>query len=109
MKQPAWESMPVLDIRALGEKQLMTLTKAYDDFAKDNLEAIAGLAHDQTRKNIDDALSAALSLPDLFPIRELLIREPGLSARDIAPLLAQVDLDSEDEEDGSSHQTRLNV
>jgi hypothetical protein len=100
MKQPAWESMPVLDVRALDENQLSTLAKAYDRLCENKLKAIAQLADDPSRKKIDDALSVTLGLPDLSPIRELLAREPGLTALDISPSsAAEDDLDSEDDEE----------
>jgi hypothetical protein len=85
MKKPAWLAMPVLDVRALTKPQLTALSKAYDRLSGEALLALASLDHDQTRKAIDDALSKALGLPDLAPIRELLAREPGLNARDINP------------------------
>ena len=101
MKQPAWESMPVLDVRALGSNKLNALAEAYDNLCGENLEAIAGLAHDPTRRKIDEAIAGALGLPDLSPIRELLAREPGLTARDINPRATQMNLiEEEDEEDG---------
>jgi hypothetical protein len=99
MKQPAWESMPVLDVRALNKNQLNALAKAYDRVCENSLEAIARLANDPNRKKIDDALSAAIGLPDLTPIREILAREPGLTALDIVPRAVQEDLDLEDDEE----------
>jgi hypothetical protein len=68
MKQPAWEAMPVLDVRALTEPQLAALAKAYDKLSGEALLALASLDHDQTRKAIDGALSKALGLPEL-PLR----------------------------------------
>jgi hypothetical protein len=99
MKQPAWESTPVLDVRAIEKGSLKLLAKSYDNLCVEDLEAIARLARDPTRKKIDDALAAALGLPDLSPIRELLAREPGLTALDIVPRSVQEnDPDIEGEE-----------
>ena len=84
MKKPAWSSMRVLDVRALGEKQLTELAKAYDIVAVQELAPIAQLEDDETRQEIDAAIGKALKLPKLDALRELLAREPGLSARDIA-------------------------
>ncbi|GJL79929.1 MAG: hypothetical protein NPINA01_29180 [Nitrospinaceae bacterium] len=84
MKKPAWTSMPVLDVRALDSENLNALAAVYDDLAEESLEAIARLDQDQTRKRIDDAISETLGLPDLSPIRELLAREPGLTAQKIS-------------------------
>jgi hypothetical protein len=83
MKQPAWETMPVLDVRKLEEKTLNKLAKAYDKISQRELKAIAQLDNDPARKAIDDAFCAALGLPDLAPLRELLAREPGLSGKKI--------------------------
>ena len=44
----------------------------------------------------DDALSTVLGIPSLGPIRELLAREPGLTARDIAPQRTQPPLEPDD-------------
>jgi hypothetical protein len=83
MKKPAWLSMPVLDVRALNGEQLDKLSFAYDTLAKEPLAPLAQLDHDATRHSIDDALCEVLRLPSLASIRELLAREPGLTAQDI--------------------------
>jgi hypothetical protein len=83
MKKPAWSSMPVLDVGKLRKAQLDMLAKAYDELAGQELDPLAQLDQDKTRGRIDSALCRALGFPDLSPIRELLAREPGLSARDI--------------------------
>ncbi len=102
MKKPAWLGMAVLDVRTLNKKQLNTLGKAYDTLCENHLQAIAGLAQDPIRKKIDDAISAALHLPDFAPIRGLLAREPGLTALNIAPHPNQKDLEIEDNEDSEN-------
>jgi hypothetical protein len=83
MKKPAWSSMPVLDVRNLAEEQLETLAAAYDELSDRELMPLAQLDDDETRGRIDSALCEALEVPDLTSIRELLAREPGLSAVDI--------------------------
>jgi hypothetical protein len=103
MKQPAWESMPVLDVRALSSKQLVKLEKFYDSLSIQNLEPLAKLNSDPVRCQIDRAISKTLGIPDPSFIRELLDREPGLSARDIMPREVQgnpalADLDDDEEE-----------
>ena len=85
MKKPAWSSMPVLDIRLLPEATLASLGKSYDMLAKLDLAPIAQLDADIARQAIDKAICSAFALPDLQPIRELLAREPGLSAERIGP------------------------
>ncbi|MGH6851033.1 MAG: N-6 DNA methylase [Methylocella sp.] len=99
MKQPAWKAMPVLDVRMLVPAQLQQLSAAYDDLATQGLDAVSHLDHDPNRRRIDDAISAALGLPSLAPIRELLAREPGLTARNIAPRQTQAILDLDEAED----------
>ena len=83
MKKPAWASMPILDVRALNDTQLASLAQAYDTLATRQLAPLAQLDADPTRRAIDDALALALGLPSIQPIRALLAREPGLSAREI--------------------------
>ncbi len=85
MKQPAWESMPVLDVRTLSPEQLAALETDYDALSCQELAPLAQLRTDPVRCNIDAAISRALSIPDLQPIRELLEREPGLTSKEIAP------------------------
>jgi N-6 DNA methylase len=84
MKKPAWSSMMVLDVRALSKSTLSELAKAYDSVAKKELAPISQLNLDPVRLEIDTAICKALKLPDLGPVRELLAREPGLTAEDIA-------------------------
>ena len=85
MKQPAWESMPVLDVRKLTERQLLSLANYYDLLASQELKPLCQLATDRVRLNIDSAISDVLDTPDFASIRELLEREPGLSTSEIAP------------------------
>ena len=98
MKKPAWLSMPVLDVRALKNTQLKALAAAYDKLSMQPLDALAKLHNDRGRQSIDKALSDALGLPDLAPIRELLSREPGLNAVDINPGAEPVDDNEDDDE-----------
>jgi hypothetical protein len=89
MKQPAWLSMPVLDVRALTDLQLEALSKAYDSLANRELLALAKLDNDPARAAIDKAICSALDLPDLDKLRELISREPGLSGKPINTALPQ--------------------
>jgi hypothetical protein len=101
MKKPAWASMLVLDVRALNSKQLKTLASAYDTLSQKTLAPIAQLDKDPVRCKIDETFSNVLDLPDIAPIRELLAREPGLTAQDINPRQSQggFDLDEEEEDE----------
>ena len=83
MKKPAWESMPVLDVRSLTQEQLTTLANAYDAVASKSLAPLAQLDDDPVRISIDEALCTVLGLPSLAPVRALLAREPGLTGRKI--------------------------
>ncbi|MEK7716987.1 MAG: hypothetical protein AAB322_04450, partial [Pseudomonadota bacterium] len=86
------------------------LAAACDRLANENLDALARLDSDPIRRQIDDALTQALGIPDLAPIRELLAREPGLTARDIVPRPSQQRLDlaeDGDEEDNDQEQLEL--
>jgi hypothetical protein len=62
------------------------------------LRALAQLDHDPIRSQIDEAISNSLGLPNLAPIRELLAREPGLTAKDVSPRLKQAPLDLGDDD-----------
>ena len=81
MKKPGWQSMPVLNIRNLTRSQLDKLSATYDRVSKETLKPLAELNGDLTRIEIDKALCETLSLSSLTPIRELLVREPGLTGR----------------------------
>jgi type I restriction-modification system DNA methylase subunit len=95
MKKPAWSSMPVLDVRGLSKTKLSSLEKTYDAVAKKELAPIAQLHVDEVRQQIDSAICKVLELPSLAPIRELLAREPGLSAHDIDSNAASDDSDND--------------
>ncbi len=86
MKQPAWEGMPMLDVRKLSDKQLDEMAASYDLLSKTELAPVAQLDKDLGRYKIDEAVSSALGLPSLTSIRELLGREPGLTGRDVQSL-----------------------
>jgi hypothetical protein len=83
MKKPAWTAMPVLDVRRLSAKPLAGLAAMFDEAAGQDLQALSQLTSDPVRKAMDDALSAALHLPDLAPWREMLGQEPGLTGKAI--------------------------
>ena len=87
IKKPQWIAMPVLDIRGLDKKTLSKLSAAYDALSGRELQALAELEGDSVRAGIDDVLSAALGLPDMAALRQLLAHEPGLTGK--APAAAQ--------------------
>ena len=83
MKKPAWQSMPVLNVRNLNQEQSDALAAAYALVSQEAFRPLAQLDSDPTRIQIDAALCKTLSLPSLTPIRELLVREPGLTGRKV--------------------------
>jgi len=97
LKQPAWQSMPVLDVTKLSAKQLHEFETTYDSLGTEELQPLAQLTKDATRCSIDAAISRVFNLPDLLSIRELLEREPGLSARDITPRKIIIEDQEQDE------------
>jgi hypothetical protein len=97
VKQPQWAAMPVLDVRNLPAETLTRLAGDYDALCSKELLALAKLDVDPIRGGIDDALSAALGLPDMKPLRQLLTREPGLTGQSLSPKPGQTALFSEAE------------
>lgn len=89
MKKPAWASMLVLDVRQLPKNALNALAAAYDELCHKDLGPIAQLNTDHVRRQVDDIISEVLGVPNVGPIRDLLAREPGLTARDIVPRTRQ--------------------
>ncbi|MEZ4526161.1 MAG: N-6 DNA methylase [Desulfobacterales bacterium] len=83
VKQPAWETMPVLDVRSLPDEVIEHLANAYDAVCDKELMALARLDKDPVRAEIDAALSSGLGLPDMNPLRQLLAREPGLTGKSL--------------------------
>lgn len=71
--------MPVLDVRKLSKSKLQKLAKKYDALSVQSLKPLAQLDADPVRIEIDEAVGAALGLPSLKMIRQLLAREPGLT------------------------------
>lgn len=89
MKKPAWQSMPVLNVRVLSDAHLDALSNAYDHLGTQELQALAKLDRDPIRAAIDKAICTALDLSDLDKLRELMSREPGLSGKPINTSLPQ--------------------
>ncbi len=95
-KKPAWSNIPVLDVRSLSDEIISRLAQAYDTVCDKELLALARLDADPVRAEIDAALSAALGLPDIKPLRQLLAREPGLTGKGLSPKPGQTDLPAEE-------------
>jgi len=108
VKQPAWATMPVLDVRTLSDEVINQLAKAYDAVCEKELMALAKLDTDPVRAEIDTALSAVLGLPDIKPLRQLLAREPGLTGKGLSPNPEKISL-SADETPKESESMRLRL
>ena len=91
MKQPAWKTMPVLDVKRLTPKQIKTLAGAYNKLAAQDLLPLSLLGIDPVREEIDTVLGKAFNLFEIHKIRELLGREPGLTSEEINPTLIEED------------------
>jgi len=85
-KKPTLHSMPVLDVRCIGDQQLKRLAEAYDDLAGKNVQPLLEMQSDPVRMAMDKAIAQALNLPDLSGLRQLLGREPVVCLR-LDPLL----------------------
>ncbi|PDT15755.1 hypothetical protein CO670_16225 [Rhizobium sp. J15] len=100
MKKPAWEGMPVLDVRGINAATTAKLASTYDLLSSSILHPLAQLDADPTRLKIDQAICDALALPSLTPVRELLVREPGLTGRDgVSGLAASKLIKPDDDEE----------
>ena len=76
-KKPVLKQLLVIDPDAMSDDGLMQLGSAYNRLDNQTLLAIAELAHDKVRAQIDDAILTAFGLTvDLQPTRELLAAEP---------------------------------
>lgn len=84
VKKPQWAAMPVLDVRNLSNETISQLAEACDALCNKELQALAKLADDPVRAEIDNALSRAFGLPDMKPLRQLLSREPGLTGQSLS-------------------------
>ena len=99
MKKPGWASMPVLDVHSLSSEQANALATAYDSLSTQGLEPLARLNSDTVRCQIDAVIAQALQVHDFGFIRELLDREPGMNAIDIAPRAETPAVGIEEDED----------
>jgi hypothetical protein len=79
LKKPIVEGMPVLDLDRLKAKQWRLLLKCFETVADTSLQPFPGMEDDPTRAAIDEAVSKALGLPDISPLRAMLAREPVIT------------------------------
>ncbi len=75
-KKPILGNMSVLAVNALEQSQIDQLASAYDNLSEKELLPFPAMATDPVRREIDEAICKALSLPDISILRELLAQEP---------------------------------
>ena len=84
--QVAAKELPVADLDALTSAQIRRLAKGFDDVVKatargEGLLPMPLMTEDPTRKMLDDAVSEALGMGDLHPLRAALAQEPIIVSR----------------------------
>lgn len=89
-KKPVLEALPVLNLRTLEQPVLVELAAAYDQLATQALSPLPEIDVDSVRASIDNALSRALTLPNLSDLRHQLAHEP-IIRQSTAQLLPQAD------------------
>ncbi len=87
-KKPMWEEMSVLDVQQIDSVARDKLTAAFDRLAGEEIDYLPNIGNDTVRRSIDDAISDALSLPDLSVLRTTLASEPILR-QDMRGILIQ--------------------
>ena len=85
----AAEELSVVDLDALTPEQIRTLAQGFDDVVAatkrgEGLLPMTQMTQDPTRKLLDDAVSDALGLGDLHPLRAALANEPIIVSRPAA-------------------------
>ena len=80
-KKPVLKDLPVLDVRALGDKQREALAQAYDGLSGKALLPFPQMHSDPVRREIDEVIRKTLRLPDFGVLRQLLAREPVVCLR----------------------------
>ena len=87
--QAAAKELPVADLDGLTSAQIRRLAKGFDDVVKatargEGLLPMPLMTEDPTRKMLDDAVSDALGMGDLYPLRAALAQEPIIVSRPVA-------------------------
>ena len=81
LKKAELETLPVLDVRALGEEQREGLAGLFEAMAGEEFERLPAMAHCPARAALDAGVARILGLPDLGGLRRLLASEPVVSNR----------------------------
>ena len=79
IKKVDLKEMPVLDVRAISQKQLRALADSFDELADEEFESLPAMSHCPARRRLDDGISEILGLPDLSVLRRLIASEPVVS------------------------------
>ena len=80
-KKADLQDMPVLDFRAITDRQLELLSGLFDTLSTDEFSSLPEMAHCDARRLLDNRVADILSLPDLDGLRRLLASEPVVSNR----------------------------
>jgi hypothetical protein len=80
-KKPMLEKLRVFDVASATSQSLADLAAAYDRVSSKDITPFPNMAADPVRKEIDDAVSSALTLPDLSRLRTMLGSEPVVTVR----------------------------
>ena len=88
IKKPAWSSMQVLDVRELSDCQLEQMEATFEAVVNESLKPVAELNFDPVRMKIDEDICRIMKIPDIESVRQLLAREPSLSAKKISAIYA---------------------
>ena len=82
LKKAELQTLPVLDVRALGEEQREGLAALFDAMAGEEFERLPAMAQCPARAALDAGVARILGLPDgLDALRRLLASEPVVSNR----------------------------
>ena len=79
LKKADLKSVSVLDIRRLSPSQQKRMSNLFDHISETEFESLPNMVECLARKELDDAISEILNLPDLTPLRRLLASEPMIS------------------------------
>jgi hypothetical protein len=90
-KKPNLRELGVLDVLALGDSVLTSLSAAYDSLCMIPFDAFSDISSDFTRESADAAVQAAFGLPSLVHFRKSLGDEPMVSDRVIPTSASSVD------------------
>ncbi len=78
-KKADLQDMPVLDFRAVTDRQIELLAGLFDTLSTEEFRSLPEMADCDARRLLDSRIADILSLPDLDGLRRLLAAEPVIS------------------------------